>query len=224
MLIYVIRNLVNEKVYLGKTTRSVQARWSGHLKEARAGSNRALCAAIRKYGAESFALSVWICALASADLDSLEKEAIRLFDSTNPRLGYNQTIGGEGSNGFQGRKHSAATKKLISEKLTGRKTGRRPSWTEESRKKLSLSMAGNKNGNQHIKRDPSCRRPPQSKQRNAVSREDHNLKIGISVRKKFSQLRADSKDGFTFHMPADAIEKIKRSVESQRRGPRGNYI
>lgn len=52
--IYKITNKINGKVYIGKTTKTVQERWKEHLRESRTerSENRPLYRAIRKYGVD----------------------------------------------------------------------------------------------------------------------------------------------------------------------------
>ena len=55
--VYVIRNLINEKVYVGQT-KNFNNRKAGHLAIARHGVLRPLYAAMRKYGVENFTFEV----------------------------------------------------------------------------------------------------------------------------------------------------------------------
>lgn len=55
MIIYKITNLINNKVYIGLTTKSLTYRWSRHLTEGRNLKNqKPLYRAIRKYGKGNF--------------------------------------------------------------------------------------------------------------------------------------------------------------------------
>lgn len=109
--IYLVRNLVNGKGYIGQTSLTVEVRFQQHLKSSRAGSRCPLHAAIRKYGKENFS----VVQVASCDvylLSHLETHFIVAFDTYAPDgKGYNQTLGGEGQNGL---KHSEATKAKLS--------------------------------------------------------------------------------------------------------------
>lgn len=99
MLLYCILNLRNGKRYIGVTTVSVAARWQGHVREARWGSKRLLCAAIRKYGPEAFEIEV-LAEMANGsglgDLRDLERVLIQQEGTMSPG-GYNMTAGGEGA-------------------------------------------------------------------------------------------------------------------------------
>ena len=52
--IYIIRNTINNKVYIGQTIHSVKLRFSKHLTSARKGGDYVIGKAIRKYGEENF--------------------------------------------------------------------------------------------------------------------------------------------------------------------------
>lgn len=52
--IYKITNTKTGKVYIGKTTKSLNDRLQGHINNAAKGNNFKLSIAIRKYGKESF--------------------------------------------------------------------------------------------------------------------------------------------------------------------------
>jgi group I intron endonuclease len=107
--VYLITNLVNGKVYVGQTWWSARRRWTKHQTDARVGRKQYFHAAIRKHGAESFALGLLGCAESQEELDAFETLWIILLDATNPSIGYNTKQGGRGG------KHTAATKKKISE-------------------------------------------------------------------------------------------------------------
>lgn len=93
--IYKITNKINGKVYVGKTTRTVQERWEEHLREYRRErcENRPLYRAIRKYGTNAFAVET----LEEVGLENLsERETywIEYFHTYSD--GYNATMGGDG--------------------------------------------------------------------------------------------------------------------------------
>ncbi len=95
-VIYLITNTVNGKVYVGLTTQTLSARWTGHLGEARRGAKTSLHCAIRKYGADSFTRREIHEANSKEELLALEIAEIAEYRSTEPEFGYNLTYGGEG--------------------------------------------------------------------------------------------------------------------------------
>lgn len=90
--IYIIKNIVNSKVYIGQTRTSVEQRWREHLRHAQYGE-QIINRAMRKYGVDKFYIeTLEIC---SAELlDSREIYYIDLYDSTDKSKGYNVSIGG----------------------------------------------------------------------------------------------------------------------------------
>ena len=90
--IYIIRNTVNNKVYIGQTRISIDIRWKEHLRHARYG-DQVINRAMKKYGIDKFYIeTLEICTLDV--LDYREMFYIELFDSTNKSKGYNVSIGG----------------------------------------------------------------------------------------------------------------------------------
>ncbi len=101
--IYKITNLINGKVYIGKTTRNIESRFYEHKYTAEnIGSHNSaypLYQAMRKYGIENFDFEI----LEECDdliIDDKEKEYIKLYNSYigfKNCNGYNATLGGDGA-------------------------------------------------------------------------------------------------------------------------------
>ena len=91
--IYIIKNTVNDKVYIGQTKNSVDQRWKEHLRHAQYG-DQLINRAMKKYGIDKFYVeTLEIC---SPDvLDEREMYYIDLYDSTDKSKGYNVSIGGK---------------------------------------------------------------------------------------------------------------------------------
>lgn len=113
--IYVIRNDINGKCYVGQTVQRLAKRMSGHLTQSRRRKpNQVISQAIAKYGWENFSVE----ALEEADgvgLDVAECVWIERHQSFG-RGGYNSALGGH-----LNRKVSDETRRKISEALTGNK-------------------------------------------------------------------------------------------------------
>lgn len=109
--IYLIRNLLNGKAYIGKTEKSVSLRFSQHKTQSKIGSAYALHAAMRKYGVHNFSI-VEIASCESCLLSELETHFIKIHETYAPLgKGYNLTLGGEGQTGLV---HSKETRKKLS--------------------------------------------------------------------------------------------------------------
>jgi len=92
--IYKIENLINHKVYIGKTYRNIYERYNEHLNQAfKNNSDEPLYKDMRKYGMRNFQLSL-ITKCEELDLEYEEVNQIKIHNSLID--GYNTTIGGEG--------------------------------------------------------------------------------------------------------------------------------
>ena len=132
--IYLIRNLVNGKGYVGQTTNTVIRRWKRHKSDAKRGHHCAIHSAIRKYGAGSFIIKE-VARCEDSLLNKLERLFIKFYGTYAPTgHGYNETEGGEGSIGFH---HSDETKTKMS--IAGKRRG----FPAEATAKARLVNKGN---------------------------------------------------------------------------------
>lgn len=93
--IYIIKNSINDKVYIGKTNFSIEKRWKEHLRDYKRIRNekRPLYNAMFKYGVKNFYIELLEeCSLEEAT--NREKYWINFYDSYHN--GYNATLGGDG--------------------------------------------------------------------------------------------------------------------------------
>lgn len=102
LIVYKITNNINNKVYIGITTCSLEYRWGRHVTESKnVSNNKHLYKDMREYGIENFSVEQ----IDSADdfkmLGQLERQYIKYYNSQNPQNGYNITAGGE-SNQWDG--------------------------------------------------------------------------------------------------------------------------
>lgn len=88
--IYKITNIVNNKIYIGQTTRNVEIRFKEHL---RAKDDYPIHKAIRKYGKDNFKVEI-IEECANENLNEKEKYYIKIYNSYNGHIGYNASPGG----------------------------------------------------------------------------------------------------------------------------------
>ena len=104
--IYKITNKINNKIYIGKTTHTVQYRWNQHTSASFTDKNKLdynylLHKAIRKYGKENFSLEILEKVEDEKVLSEKEMYYIKLYNSCvleDNANGYNMTYGGEGPN------------------------------------------------------------------------------------------------------------------------------
>ena len=109
--VYIHRNKINNKAYVGQTNQKVENRWGK-------GSTYKPCVlfyrAIQKYGWDNFEHIVFASGLTQKEANVMEKGLIALFNTTNSSLGYNIKQGGDNHS------LSEETKKKISEAAKNR--------------------------------------------------------------------------------------------------------
>lgn len=129
MIIYTITNLVNNKMYVGLTTVTLDRRWREHTY--RSSSCSAIHRAIKKYGKDNFEIKVIDTAESISELKEKEAYWIAKLNTLAPN-GYNLTTGGE---------HplwSDASKQKLSRTETGRVL------SEEHKQKIREANKGTK--------------------------------------------------------------------------------
>jgi group I intron endonuclease len=121
MLVYCIKNTVNNKEYIGLTTRTLEQRWKQHIRESnREGGwewNTPLGNAIKKYGKDSFEVFVLEECSSETEMKQKEIQLIKERKSLASETGYNLTLGGDGRMGY---KLSEDTKRKIGEGNLGK--------------------------------------------------------------------------------------------------------
>jgi group I intron endonuclease len=145
LLVYLIRNLVNGKLYVGQTSTSIAQRWREHKSNAVRGRKCALHSAIQKYGSASFSVEKLQECLTKEEMDFVEILYIALFKSRAP-AGYNLTEGGDWVYDRTGSKLSSEHKEAIRRGNLGRK---HPPCTEEYRRKQRESHLGHAHSEAH---------------------------------------------------------------------------
>lgn len=148
MIIYYIKNKLNNKMYIGQSIHSLSWRINGHLQCVKRGLKRKLYNAIRKYGWDNFEYGV-ICNCESLEeLNQKETEYIIKFDTY--KHGYNMGLGGDNNVMFSEetkQKHNSVMKtnevrSKISESM--KKLRQEKGFSEETRNKISEKLKGNK--------------------------------------------------------------------------------
>lgn len=131
--VYVHTNTINNKRYVGITSKKPEERWgnggSGYRK------NMHFWSSIQKYGWDNFEHEIINSKLTHDEACKIEKDLIKRYQSNNNRYGYNLTDGGEGISGY---KISEETKEKLRQANLGK------SLTEETRKKISQKLKGYK--------------------------------------------------------------------------------
>ncbi|MDO4778521.1 MAG: GIY-YIG nuclease family protein [Tissierellia bacterium] len=159
MIIYIIKNKINGKVYIGQTIQTFQARMSEHRKKARNNANFPLYNAINKYGLKSFSFEVLDTANSQQELDEKEIAYIKKYNSLYPN-GYNLTKGGAGTFDY---KHKEETKMLMSKLKEGMYIGKNNPFygknhSKEQIEKWKKERKGTKLSEEHKRKISQTRR------------------------------------------------------------------
>jgi group I intron endonuclease len=115
MIVYKATNIINGKIYIGYTTKTLSERIKSHLSKANCLTQKhytqAFKLALRKYGVDNFLWEELAICDSKKQACFLEKKFIEEFNSITPN-GYNMTFGGEGGipNNFVKQKISASVK------------------------------------------------------------------------------------------------------------------
>lgn len=139
LYIYFILNKVNGKYYVGQTIKTPEKRWVVHQRDSRNRrfKNNHFSNAIRHYGAENFEVRILLVCYDQKTLDEAEIYFISVFDSSNPKVGYNAELGGRGGKKTEESKHKNA------DSHRGKKA------SSETRNKMSLAKKGRKQTPEH---------------------------------------------------------------------------
>lgn len=166
--IYCICCLVNGKMYIGQTVKSIEKRFKEHTQAAKRGVPYRLYSAMRKYGVENFTIEEIIQVSApnrqvlKAKLCYIEERLIKRLQTKE--FGYNSTDGGDGAVGtvwteerrakareaakihfakYWGHKHTSESRRKISESNKGRAGAMKGKHhSEEAKKKISQANTG----------------------------------------------------------------------------------
>jgi group I intron endonuclease len=139
--IYLIKNNINGKNYVGQTIQNdINKRWNKHKQVNKSFIGTCLFNAYKKYGIDNFKFKI-LCICFDEDTNRFEEEYIKKYNCLYPN-GYNMINGGSN------RKFTPILKKIISEKLKGEK---HPMFgkhlKEETKQKLREKNIGINNAN-----------------------------------------------------------------------------
>lgn len=159
MYIYKITNLINNKIYIGLSTRPVEESTDYY------GSGIQIKEAIQKYGKDNFTKEILYIGKTIQDISNAEKRFISEYNSTDNNIGYNILDGGYGGNGHYER--TKVHKKHMSNKI---KKVIRENWNDPKQIEIRSARISKRNATYCKGRTLS---------------EDTKRKIAISCRKRF---------------------------------------
>lgn len=155
--VYIAQCIATKKSYIGITTKGYRNRWKRHVQDAASGSQTALHRAIRKHGENGFQLAVLMKPESIERLKQAEVWTIEHLKTMAPN-GYNLTRGGDGVIGgifpesWYAAVRAAAERRRgvkrlpeVIAKMSAAQRGRkRPTISEETRKRMSEAQKGRK--------------------------------------------------------------------------------
>lgn len=214
--VYQIKNLVNQKVYIGITTRDPESRWCEHLQlYCNHNKNFILYKSMRKHGIENFQFSIIEQTDNIETLKELESKYIQEYNSycfQENSNGYNMTLGGEGIFGYKhsdeskekmsrsnaDRKHSNQTKRKMSESAKGKTR------SEETRKRMSEAKKGKSHSEEHRRKN--------SKAKTGANHPNYGKPRSDETKKKVSDALKGNKNGkYNLGKKRSEESKIKMS-------------
>ena len=136
--VYMHVNTINQKKYIGLTSKIPSKRWGKNGSGYRYNKQPAFNRAIEKYGWDSFEHVVLFEGLSKEEACEKEIEYIEKYKTQDPEFGYNIQPGGQLGN--LGLEFSEETKQKISDAHKGKKL------SEEHKRKISESCKGHKPG------------------------------------------------------------------------------
>lgn len=148
-IIYMVRNIVNNKIYFGQTVHAggFDGRYGGNLYKNTHNSH--LKHSIEKYGIDNFEISKeFDIGYSKNELDSLEEMYIKMYKTTDDRYGYNKSSGGL-TNTLNKESRKQISESLKKYFLTASPPNKGIPMTEEMKKKISESRKGICVGEEH---------------------------------------------------------------------------
>lgn len=193
--IYYIKNLVNSKIYVGKSESSIESRLSQHM--VGYNSNKHLKNSISKYGIENFETGV-LEECPREMCSERERFWIKELGSCKPGVGYNKTTGGENVSGW---------------KMTDT-SNMKGTVSEEHKRNISISMIGNSNSKDYYSSEAN-RVKHSDTIKKKYQDEDFRMRHKEALRKSLSKESTKAKM---------SESQIKRWDDSERSRQRDNMV
>lgn len=196
--IYLITNLVNNKTYIGWTSRDPYKRYREHqsTRTPKRQARSAISCAIEKYGVENFEFFIIYQSKDYNHCRQIETHFIAEHRSHVEQWGYNKDLGGTGH------KRSAETIEKHRQKIKGRKQ------SEEHKKKKGDAIRGEKNGmyGRHGEDNPNY---------GSTHTSETRLKISIAQKERIAKDKANGT--YRHHELTDEeIEKMKETKRAKK--------
>jgi group I intron endonuclease len=199
-IIYILKNKINDKCYIGQTNQSFDKRLKQHLR-----SNTLIGTVLKKYGVNVFD-KILLENIPEEQLDYLEIDYIQKYNSLVPN-GYNFETGGHKN------KHlGEETKRKLSRAHKGKLH------TKKSKEKMSEAKRGNLNwlGKKHSK---ETKIKIGEAHRGVSLTEEHRKKLIGKIRSKETKRKmSEAAKGNKNHLGFKHTEKAKQKMSEAHRG------
>jgi group I intron endonuclease len=175
--VYLIINKINNKKYVGYTSKHYTVRFSQHISASKRDDRKVLYKAIKKYGVENFEFRP-ISSASTIEMAKLfEQRTISTLD-TYGKKGYNRTLGGDGS-GPHTEDHKQYMRELMTNKII----------SDETRIKMSRSAKGKEKSEDFKKRvSEKLKNDPDIKDRNRIAGIFSHYKRGNKIKSENMKL------------------------------------
>lgn len=130
-IIYLITNKIDDKKYVGQTTRNINIRFAEHCR-----ADSLIGRAIQKYGLPNFSIEIVAECTSQDELDEKERLYIEKFNCKHPN-GYNTAGGGQHSLNPQNNKDSKISRRQFLLKVIGAKIAYYRTLRDMSQKELA---------------------------------------------------------------------------------------
>jgi group I intron endonuclease len=142
-IIYIFRNIINGKCYIGKTNRLFTQRINEHKRNSKKTNTTSLLhKAIQKYSWDKFDIQIIESGIETQLLNEREIFNIKKYNSYYTNHGYNLTLGGDGG---------SMPKNIIDQAIQTKRLRGNINHTLTAKQKISNSMTGVKKSNEHCK-------------------------------------------------------------------------
>ena len=194
MIVYLIKNKVNGKLYVGMTSKVLEERWKQHVRMSKSTSSTKMMIlqAIKKYGVDSFEKSVLEECCDKETMSEREKFWIKELKTRDPHVGYNATDGGEGT---PGRIVTEATRQKLRDRVFSAETRQRMSFSAILRESTMSQEAKELRKKHHSEAISGTKNPFFGKcwRKNRSHSEETKRNLSISRKgKKLSQTNKDA--------------------------------
>lgn len=144
-VIYLLRNKINGKIYIGKTKQNIFQYIEGKFRYESTGLKSLIGRAVLKYGMDAFECKVIDCFRTLKELNEAERKYIQVFNSRDLLIGYNIAYGGEGGVGgpnFKDHKHSKESKLKMSQSSKHYSANKGKTLPEEWKRNIGIGSKG----------------------------------------------------------------------------------